>query len=270
MKNTHSILPVDKIAVQLYTIRDHLALNPINALEKLAELGITQVELAFWPANFPAEKAAPVLRSLGLQVCAAHIQIPLEESHIQQVKASFGCNRFIWHGWPEDPAYSSLSETRRLIRQYNEYARLARETGTQFGLHNHWWEFRNKLDGKYVFEWLLEETDPDIFFELDVYWIQFAGLNPAEIIPLFGKRACLLHLKDGPAQFRESISLDNMDDMTPLGQGTLPIAQIMECAQPNAPLYVLEMDQTAGDVFEALKTSLHFLRNSGNTPLLHE
>jgi sugar phosphate isomerase/epimerase len=38
----------------------------------------------------------------------------------------------------------------------------------------------------------------DIFFELDIYWIQTAGQDPAEMVKRIGKRAPLLHIKDGP------------------------------------------------------------------------
>lgn len=252
-------IPLDKIAVQLYTIRDTLEKDAVQALEKLARIGFTQVETAFWPANLPIEAAGQLLKSLGLSVSAAHIQLPLNAIEIQKLQDTCGCNRFIWHGWPEDAGYASLEGTRKLIKAYNEYAQVAREVGCRFGLHNHWWEFRNKVDGKAIFEWLLEETDPDIFFELDVYWVQFAGQKPDELIPRFGNRLEMLHLKDGPALFRPSISLENMDNMTALGQGALNLAAIIEQAKPLNPIYVIEMDQTEGDVFIALENSFNYL-----------
>ncbi len=66
---------------------------------------------------------------------------------------------------------------------------LPKSNGLQFGLHNHWWEYRNKVDGKFVYEVLLESVEPDIFFEIDTYWVKVAGHDPAEIVAKFGKRA---------------------------------------------------------------------------------
>jgi sugar phosphate isomerase/epimerase len=54
---------------------------------------------------------------------------------------------------------------------------------------------------------------PDIFFEIDTYWVKVAGQNPPEIVKKFGKRAPLLHIKDGPAKWNDSLPDDNPDPM---------------------------------------------------------
>jgi sugar phosphate isomerase/epimerase len=167
----------------------------------------------------------------------------------------------IWHGWPEDKRYSSLEGTKELIRAYNEAAAFSNSAGLDFGLHNHWWEFRNKVEGRSVYELLLEGTDPSIFFEIDTYWVKVAGLVPAEIVKQFGDRAKLFHIKDGPAVFNDNLLTDNPDPMTAVGKGTQDIPSIIKAAD-YADFFVVEMDRVEGDVFAKVRESYGYL--SGN------
>jgi sugar phosphate isomerase/epimerase len=165
----------------------------------------------------------------------------------------------IWHGWPEDKRYSSLEGTRELVRIYNEAARFAKDNGLQFGIHNHWWEFRNKPGGRYVYEILQEELDPDIFFEIDTYWVKVAGHDPATIVSKLGSRVKLMHIKDGPARWSEKLAEDNPDPMTPVGKGTQDFPKIIKAAGTNPEWLVVEMDKVDMDVFEALRQSFNYM-----------
>jgi sugar phosphate isomerase/epimerase len=168
----------------------------------------------------------------------------------------------IWHGWPEDKRYSSVDGTMELISIYNQAAAFAKANGLQFGLHNHWWEYRNKPGGRYVYEYLLENLDKDIFFEIDTYWVKVAGQDPAAIVKKFGSRAQLLHIKDGPAKWDDNLPNDVPDPMTAVGKGTQNFPEIVKAADGNTEWMVIEMDKTADDVFVALKESYDYLINN--------
>jgi sugar phosphate isomerase/epimerase len=166
----------------------------------------------------------------------------------------------IWHGWPEDKRYSSIEGTKELVKIYNDANKFAKANGLKFGLHNHWWEFRNKVSDKYVYEILLEGLDKDIFFEIDTYWVKVAGHDPAKIIQQFGDRVKLMHVKDGPALFNDKLAIDNPDPMTPVGQGTQNFPAIFKAASSKCEWLVIEMDKTTIDVFDALKQSVDFMK----------
>jgi sugar phosphate isomerase/epimerase len=70
------------------------------------------------------------------------------------------------------------------------------KAGLKFGYHNHDYSF-HLLDGKMPQEYLLENTDPSkVMFELDLCWIDVAGVNTAEHLKKYGKRYELCHVKD--------------------------------------------------------------------------
>ncbi|HEX4932155.1 MAG TPA: sugar phosphate isomerase/epimerase, partial [Gemmatimonadaceae bacterium] len=258
-----SALPT--LAVQLYTIRDQIKQDPAAALARLASLGYTTVETAFWPEGMTVQQGARLLRDAGLTACSAHIELPVGDKRDAMLAAAkaYGCTRMIWHGWPEDARYSSLEGTRELARAYNEAHRFAKANGLQFGLHNHWWEYRNRVGGRYVFEVLLDEIDPGIFLEVDCYWVKVAGHVPAEVLRRLGDRAQMLHIKDGPARWSEKLAEDNPDPMTAVGEGTQDWAAIAAASAGHARYMVVEMDKVVGDPFDALARSRDFMVRRG-------
>ena len=261
-----------KIALQLYTVRKELEKDMGGTLRRIADMGFEAVETAFWPKDISIKQAAQFIRNAGLSVCSAHIELPLgdKKAAFLETAKEMGCTKMVWHGWPEDIRYSSLDGTKLLVDIYNEANQFAKANGLQFGLHNHWWEFRNKVGNRYVFEVLLETLEPDIFFEIDTYWVKVAGHDPAAIVKRFGKRAPLLHIKDGLAVWSASLLDDHPDPMVAVGKGAQNFPAIVKAADGNTEWMIVEMDNTETDVFDALQESYNYLiRNrlaSGRKP----
>ncbi len=224
-----------KLGLQLYTLRDDIAKNFEGSLKRVAGLGFKYVETAFWPKGISVQSAADTLNGLGLQVVSCHVDIPTSdniEALVSTAKA-YNCKKLIWHGWPQDKRYSSLEGTRELVKIYNESNRLVRDHGLSFGLHNHWWEYRNQVGGKPVYEILNEELNEDLFFETDIYWVKVGGQEPATVLKKLSNRIRLIHVKDGPAEFNDRLGTDNMDPMTPVGKGSLNIPAIVSAPVPK-------------------------------------
>jgi sugar phosphate isomerase/epimerase len=250
-----------RLSVQLYTIREEIKKDIKGSLKRLADIGYKNVEAAFWPEDIKPQTAADYLKEFGFNVSSCHIEIPTGGNRQAMLDAGklYNCKDMIWHGWPEDKRYSSLEGTRELIKIYNESNRIARDNGLRFGLHNHWWEYRNNVGGKIVYEVLNEELDKDIFFETDTYWVKVAGKDPAQIIKKLKNRIRFLHIKDGPAVWNDQLPVDNPDPMTPVGQGTQNIPAIVDASANHVQWMVVELDKSAIEVFDALKQSFDYM-----------
>lgn len=253
-----------RLSMQLYTVRDAVAKDPAGTLKRVADIGFKYVETAFWPPNISLQQAAGYIRDAGLSVSSSHVELPIGDKKMTMLDtaAAYNSKKMIWHGWPEDKRYSSLEGTKELAGIYNESYKFAADNGLEFGLHNHWWEYRNKVGGKFVYEVLLEEVNPNIFFEVDTYWVKVAGQDPAAIVAKLGKRAEMLHIKDGPAKWNDQLPKDIVDPMTPVGKGTQNFPAIVKATAGNTEWMVIEMDKVNGDVFEALKESYDYLLNN--------
>lgn len=243
-----------QIGLQLYTLRDQLTQDFDATIRRVADMGYKGVETAFFGDKITAKEASQQFEDLGLDVIAAHCALPLgeEQESTLSLLEDLQCKRAVWHGWPQDERYQTLKGVHELAELYNAANTLFQSQGILFGLHNHWWEFE-PVENHLPYDVLCSLLLPDIFFELDTYWIQTAGKNPVAIVRDAGARAPLLHIKDGPATRSE--------DMVAVGAGTLDIPAIVKASQDNAEWLIVELDSCAGDIWQTLEQSYRYLTN---------
>lgn len=242
------------LALQLYTVRDLLAQDFRGTMEKVAAIGFFGVETAFFE-TIGISEAAQILKDLDLAVPSVHCDIPLgdKQEEVLELAAAFKSERLVWHGWPQDGDYATLEGIKRLAERYNKANEVTRANGLSFGIHNHWWEYE-RVEDHYPYQVLLAEMDDSIFFEVDTYWVKTAGLNPADVVAELGARAPLLHLKDGPAE--------KSKPMMAAGKGVMDFSSILQNATEPDWL-ILEMDECATDMLEAVEESYHYLTKQG-------
>lgn len=247
------ILPrVNDFALQLYTVRHALAAHPSETLRRVRAAGFEQVETAPPTPELPASRLASLLRDHGFSVAAAHCDLPwgAHQSRILDEAESLGTRRIVWHGWPKDPNCDSLGGFEVLLDRYLAAFEAARTRGLRLGLHNHWWEFE-AVGHERLLPWLHRHLPPEIFFELDVYWAQTAGMDPLEVLAELGGRVRMVHMKDGPAIHGQP--------MTALGEGVVDLRSIL-IASRSVEAWVVELDECAADPLVAAERSLAFLK----------
>ena len=249
------------LSVQLYTVRNQIEADLQGTLRRLADIGFTHVETAFWPDGVTHQDGAAYLQEAGLAVSSIHAELPENGNResLLELAELYQSDRLIWHGWPEDVRYQSVEGTLELASVYNEIAGYLKANGLRFGLHNHWWEFRELPNGETPWQILHRELDEEIFSQLDIYWAAVAGLDPAAVIRQLGNRVEMLHVKDGPANPDDTSADDPHEPMTAVGKGTLDIPAIMEASSGTAEWMVLEMDEAEGNVFSLLEESYSYM-----------
>ncbi|MGI9254302.1 MAG: sugar phosphate isomerase/epimerase family protein [Thermomicrobiales bacterium] len=250
-----------RIGLQLYTLRDAIAADLRGTLERVAAIGYRGVETAFFGVVLPLN-APELLRDLGLDVFAAHTNLPFGHDAAPALRAAeaLGSPRLVWHGWPRDDAYDNRDGVMRLAERFNEAGQNVAAEGRQFLIHNHWWECEPLPEtGRPALELLLAELDPAIGFEFDAYWAAFAGVDPIATIADLGHRMGLLHLKDGP--------ILRHDSMCALGSGRMNLAEILTAAGDSPAWTVVELDEVDGDPWSAIAASLAWLTGRQSSPL---
>jgi sugar phosphate isomerase/epimerase len=249
-----------KIGLQLWTVRQAIEQDFEGTVRKVAAMGYTGVETAFFPEHVSYAQAGQLFKDLGLTVAGVHCEVPTDD--VQKatwlaMAEAYDCQRLIWHGWPREDRYQSVENTKRWVEIYNAANAFAQANGLRFGLHNHWWEFE-EVDGHTPFYFLQEHLDPDIFFEIDTYWAKTAGHDPAKVVADFGDRAHLLHIKDGPAPTGRIVN-----QQVALGKGTLDIPAILRVASDATEWLIVEFDDCATDVLQAVQESYDYLAHEG-------
>ena len=242
------------IALQLYTIRDRLAQDFEGTIREIADIGYIGVETANMFGGSPTS-AARLFSELSLTVCGAHSPLPLgdQKQEVIDTISALGCKRLILPGQPPD-MYKSLDGIKRICDELNEAAAVGKTNGFQVGYHNHWYEYE-LLEDRVPIDVMLEHLDPEVFFEVDVYWVQTAGQDPAQVVRRLGSRAPLLHVKDGPCQIDAP--------MTALGDGVVNIPSVVSAGAGTTEWLVVELDRCATDMMEAVRKSYQYLIGKG-------
>jgi sugar phosphate isomerase/epimerase len=249
------------IALQLWTIRNAMASDVEQALRRVKSAGFSAVEIAPLAPGMAPERLAACLARHELAVVSIHGDLPAPNNIDLWTKVTRECQcpKIVWHGWPRDPRFDSLAGVRDLISACNDAGKIARDHGFQMGIHNHWWEFES-LDGDRPIRLFHELLHPAIFWQLDVYWAQTAGVDPADALLDFEPRIGSLHWKDGPAIQGEA--------MTALGRGNVDVPRVMK-AITHPVDWIIELDECATDPLDAAQQSLFYLeslRNLGTHP----
>ena len=239
-----------QIGVQLYSVRNELGKDFRGTLEKIAAMGYDGVELAGLPAGVTSADAVKLLASLKLKVVSAHMALPIGENKIKVIDdtKALGSSTIISGKGPGD--FKTPDLLKKSCEQFNEAADAAAKAGLRFAMHNHWWEFE-KLEGRIVFDMMLELLDPRVLFEVDTYWVKTGGGDPVSVIRSLGKRAPLLHIKDGPCK--------QAQPMMAAGKGSMDFPPILKVAN-HAEWLLVELDECATDMLDAVRDSLKYLK----------
>lgn len=238
-----------RIALQLFSLRDALAHDLEGTVRRVAAMGYAGVE----PFGLTPETAAQTRRicdELGLAVPSVHVRMPEGAARdvVLDTVAALAPERVV-SGFGQTE-FASRDGVEKVCERLDAANAAVAALGLPFGVHNHWWEFED-VDGVMPYRVMLERLDPSVFFELDVYWMKAAGVNPAATLAEFGARARLLHVKDGPAEVGRP--------MVALGEGVVDVPGIIRANAANTEWLIVELDACETDMFEAVRKSLRYL-----------
>ena len=204
---------LEKIGLQLYTVRDQMKADFEGTLARVAEIGYKEVEFAGYFNHTPADVRA-ILDRHGLTAPSTHVGDTSPEAW----KASLDAAKTIGHEyivvpWIPQERRLTLDGWKRVAADFNRAAQAAHDAGLQFGYHNHDFEFPT-LEGQVPYDVLLQNTDPKLVqLEIDLYWMTKAGQDPLAYFSRWPGRVPLVHVKDsaGPPEHK----------MVDVGQGKI-------------------------------------------------
>jgi sugar phosphate isomerase/epimerase len=243
------------IALQLYTVREAIAQQDFTSVvRQVTEIGYQGVETAGFP-GMTAKAAGQLFKDLGLTVTSIHyFPIPNRDkvTEVLDILGAIDCQHLVTGAGRDD--FKTVDDIKRTCDAFNQAYALFSPHGVAVSIHNHWWEYL-KVGDRYAYEYLFELTSPEIFFEVDTYWVKTAGVDPAGIVRSLGKRAPLLHIKDGPAERGQP--------MQAIGDGVMDFRAIVDAANGNTEWMIVELDACATDMLTAVKRSYDYLTSEG-------
>ena len=236
-----------------FTVDDQFKKSPYDTLYALKEMGYSYTEDSVF-GLYSAAKLRDMLNKSGMRMLSLHCMTEDLEKWfdpiVEFVENIQGGTKYI--GCPVLRGSSRNEEGYKIeAGVMNQLGKRLKERGLKYVYHNHAFEFESYGD-KCGQDILLEYTDPEyVNFELDTYWIKFAGQDPVEYIRKFAGRCPVVHLKDLTTDEDKKKA-----PFAPVGEGILDFEKIistaMECGVKD---FLVEQDVKYKPSLECAKSS---------------
>ncbi len=237
------------IGLQMFSLRDISETDMDRALKCAKEAGYSHVEFAGFK-GYTADALAAMIQKYGLAVYGTHSRVGLSAGELDQTLAdhkTLGSRNFTISSHPIlDPA-----ARRSFIETVQYAAPILADNGIAIHYHNHSQEFLGS--GFAVYDELVRKTP--LNFQIDIYHIFAAGLDPIAVMKRFAGRIRCIHLRDGLGYGLEARTL---------GEGRAPVAACCEYALANGYELVVENACREPDGFAAALRCREFLQKNFN------
>ena len=252
--------PISTFGIQLYTLKEAMAEDPKNVLQKLSSYGYKQVEGfegqkgLFWGMGH--KEFNKYIEDLGMEFVSSHANIFENFEEKAQKAGEIGMEYLIcpWVG-PQE----SIEDFKKIADTFNKAGAICKKNNLRFAYHNHAYSFE-MLEGQMPQKVLMEYTDPELVdYEMDIYWVVMAGENPQEHLMQYSDRYNLVHVKDR----RKDAAKEDTHASTILGTGSIDYVPILKTAkETGVDYYFVEQEAFAGtEPFESSQKSAEYLKN---------
>lgn len=249
------------IGLELYTVRDLFAKDPLGTLQKVAAVGYQLVEIS--PGIKPPAMAAD-LRAAHLVAPSGYFAQPktIDEWKVSVDRAHADGLNYIVVG--ENPRLNA-DQWKRTAEFFNQCGEVSRKAAIQFCYHAHFHEYA-PLGNTSGYETLLTNCEPQsLQMEMDIFWAIYAGADPVHYWKKYPGRFPLLHIKD----IRKGVTIDPQqgpksggpNPFAPVGQGRIDWRSLFaHVEQAGAKHIYVEQDRCTLPELQAIKISYDYLR----------
>jgi len=248
------------LALQLYTVRQELAADPIGTIKAVAEIGYAGVEGGPPPGMSNRDYLA-LLADCGLQLIGGGVSPAALREDLAQVvdqAAELGINTLMTGIGGELRQHDN--DWVRVVAELGQGCAQAAEAGLRILYHNHAFEFEAQVEGQLGLDYLLATIPTGtIAVELDTYWVQTGGQDPVAYIRKYASRLPFLHLKD-----RAAPPADEACPFAEVGHCILDWDGIFaEAEAAEVEWYIVEQDRCIRPPLESAQLSFAYLQRQG-------
>tara|TARA_A100001011_G_scaffold192644_1_gene201253 strand:- start:21193 stop:22083 length:891 start_codon:yes stop_codon:yes gene_type:complete len=235
--------PKYKMGLQLFTVRDAMAKDPVDTLKKVKAMGYQDFETyGFNPKTkeiygFKVSDFKKILDDLDLTTTSGHFgfsdYFDASEDELkwfvdQSIDASKKLNApYITWPWVH-PDHRNPESFKVLADKLNRIGEQVKAADLEFAYHNHGYEFEN-WEGTTGHEILMKTTDEDLVkLQMDMYWVVHSGKTPKELVDQHPGRYTMWHIKDMDKVTR---------DYSELGNGSIDYIKILPDSKKSGLKY---------------------------------
>ena len=271
---------LQRVGVQLYSVRDAMKADPQGTLKKLADAGFHHVEHANYVDRkfygYSAKDFKKVLTDLDLKMPSGHTVMTAQHwdtakndftdvwKYTVEDAATVG-QRYVISPWLDESLRHDTEGLKRFMEQFNKSGELCQKSGMKFGYHNHNFEISTKVGDITLYDFIIQNTDPKLVAQqMDVGNMFSTGGVALDFINKYPGRFESLHVKD---EIKVPKKADGDDtESTILGAGLLPVKEIVKAASKKGgtTLFIIEQEAYQGkDPVDCVKIDLQIMKKWG-------
>lgn len=266
------------VGLQLYSVRTEMKNDPLGTLKQLAAMGYKHVEHASYTDRkfygYGAKEFKKILDDLGMKMPSGHTV--LGSKHWDASKKDF---TDLWKYTVEDAAIAgqqfvispsleneyrkTADDLLRFMDVFNKSGELCKKSGMKFGYHNHAFEFSEKLDGKVVYDIMLQNTDPGLVIQqLDIGNLYNGGAKAIDIVTQYPGRFESMHVKD------EVLAKEGNEkyESAVLGTGIVNVKEVVDLGRKSGGTkhFIIEQESYQGKTpIACMKENLDVMKKWG-------
>lgn len=267
-------LPQKLYGLQLWSVREEAAKDLKSTLAYIAKTGYNNVELfgynngSYFGHN-PKEVRA-FLDANNLSSKSAHYALGgfLYKGDEDDLKQTIETAKIIGHEyvtvpWMDESARKKLDDYKAFADKLNKAGEACKNAGLKFAYHNHNFEFQQfgfDQDDKgntTGYEVLLADTDPSLVaFEMDIFWVVYAGRDPLKLFKEHPGRFPMWHIKD--------MWKKPKTESCEIGKGTIPFKEYFKHkAEAGFKYFFVEQEAfTAAPPMQAIVSDFKYVKEA--------
>jgi sugar phosphate isomerase/epimerase len=250
-----------EIALQLYSLRNEMKIDPVKYHQMIAQWGISALEgggtYEMSPEQYKKLLADNKLRIVG--VGADYNKLMSDPQSIIEEAKKYGAKFATCYWIPHAEGPISMEETKAATDLFNKTGEMFTKEGITLTYHPHGYEFSNSGSGTPM-DYMLENAR-NFKFNMDVFWVKMGGGDPLAIMKAHPGKFPQLHLKD--RKIGTPGSPDGRGDVETnvvLGTGDIDIAGIIREAKKQKTAFLVIEDESSKSV-QQIPQSVAFIQS---------
>lgn len=270
---------LQRVGVQLYSVRDAMKVDPKGTLKKIADAGYYHVEHANYVDRkfygYPAKEFKKILDDLSLKMPSGHTVMTAQHwddskkdftdawKYTVEDAATMG-QKFVISPWLDEKVRTDTDALKRAMEQFNKCGELCQKSSMKFGYHNHNFEISTKVGDITLYDYIIQNTAPALVAQqIDIGNMLSTGGHALDFINKYPGRFESMHVKD---EIKVPVHDGDDTESTILGSGILPVKEIVKAASKKGgtSLFIIEQEAYQGkDPVDCVKIDLQIMKKWG-------
>jgi sugar phosphate isomerase/epimerase len=248
--------------IEAYTFRRSLSTSPAKTLDTIKMMGFTEIEGA--AGNISAQEYKKLCSERGINIPAIGADYKELVQHPDSIvkRAKILGSHYVMCAWiPHQDGVLTVDDAKKAVADFNKIGKLLKDNGITFCYHAHGYEFQPYQNGT-LLDYIIANTNAAwVSFEMDIFWIQFGGGNPEQLLKKYGSRWKLMHLKDMRKGTKKDLtgSTSEENNVT-LGTGELDMHSILKQAKKIGIKHYFIEDESS-NIITQLPESISYLKS---------